>query len=578
MNKELEMDKVFVLGLDGATPDIMMPMIEKGELPAFKEIIRRGAYGRLKSTIPPISPPAWTAFATGKNPGKNGILGFTRMIPNSYQLKLMSGADNQSKTLWELLSQAGKKVIVMNVPMTYPPRPVNGLLISGLDTPDIHSDFTYPAELKQEILSKFPEYKINLHLGGYLQTDRRRKKALQMIYDSIETRYRVADYIMDNYPWDFFIVKFNNPDIVQHHFWKYMDPDHPEYQADSCEEFKQAIFTVYKQLDRVAASIMKRLDPKTTLVVLSDHGAGPRINKTVYINEWLRNNGYLSTVWDTNGISNKKWRSLRNHVSTSLHTPVSFMFRHTSPGVRIFLKNMMPGAFSTLSLSFKYSGGLSSIDWSKTIAFLAEEECIRMNVKGVYPQGILDKEGYFQCRSKIIRKLKQLKDPETRETIFEDVLSREDAFYGSDDKELPDIKLVTREAKYDITGKWFQDRKIQDNIFVKNEKHSRGANGMHRYEGVFFINGPYCLPHIELENIKLIDVCPTILFQMGIPIPKDMDGTIMKEAFHSDFLTKHPICYEDTGEDVSNRVAQPVYSAQDESKIVDHLRSLGYIE
>src|SRR3972149_2608030 len=270
MNKELEMDKVFVLGLDGATPDIMMPMIERGELPAFEEMIRRGGYGRLQSTIPPISPPAWTAFATGKNPGK--------------------------------------KVILINVPMTYPPKPVNGLLVSGLDTPDIHSDFTYPAVLKQEILSKFPEYRINLHLGGYLQTDRRRKKALQMIFDSIETRYRVACYLMDNYPWDFFIVKFNNPDIVQHHFWKYMDPDHPEYQADSCEEFKKAIFTVYKQLYRVAASIMKRLDPKTTLVVLSDHGAGPRINKTVYLHECLRNNGYLSTVWDTNGISNKKWR------------------------------------------------------------------------------------------------------------------------------------------------------------------------------------------------------------------------------------------------------------------------------
>ena len=74
------MEKVFVLGLDGATPDIMMSMIERGELPAFKEIIRRGGYGRLQSTIPPISPPAWTAFATGKNPGKNGILGFTGMI------------------------------------------------------------------------------------------------------------------------------------------------------------------------------------------------------------------------------------------------------------------------------------------------------------------------------------------------------------------------------------------------------------------------------------------------------------------------------------------------------------------
>src|SRR3989304_349848 len=225
---------------------------------------------------------------------------------------------------------------------------------------------------------------------------------------------------------------------------------------------------------------------------------------------------------------------------------------------------------------FKY-GGLSSIDWSKTTAFLAEEECIRMNVRGVYPQGILDEKDYSQCRTEIIRKLKALKDPETQETVFENVLSREDAFDGSDDKELPDIKLMTREAKYDITGKWFQDGTVQDNIFVRNEKHSRGANGMHRYEGVFFINGPYCLPHTELKNIKIIDVCPTILFQMGLPISRDMDGTIMEEAFHSDFLTKHSICYEDTVEGVGTRVAQPVYSAQDESKIVDHLRSLGYI-
>ena len=572
------MEKVFVLGLDGATPDIMMSMIERGELPAFKEIIRRGGYGRLQSTIPPISPPAWTAFATGKNPGKNGILGFTGMIPNSYRLKLMSGEDNRSKTLWELLSQAGKKVIVINVPMTYPPKPVNGLLVSGLDTPDIRSNFTYPTELKHEIQSKFPEYRINLHLGGYLQTDRRRKKALQMIFDSIRIRYRVACYLMDNYPWDFFIVKFNNPDIVQHHFWKYMDPGHPEYHAESCEEFKQAIFSVYKQLDGVAAAIMGKLDSKTTLVVLSDHGAGPRINKTVYINEWLRNNGYLCKILDKSVISHKRWRSVRNHVKTSLHTLVSFLFRHTSPEVRIFLKNMMPDAFSRLSLSFKYSGGLSGIDWSKTTAFLAEEECIRMNVRGIYPQGILDEKDYYQCRAEIIRKLKTLNDPETRETVFENVLSREEAFDGSHDNELPDIKLVTREAKYDITGKWFHDGTVQNNIFVKNEKHSRGANGMHRCEGVFFINGPGCLPHNELKNIKIIDVCPTILFQMGIPVPKDMDGTIMKEAFRSDFLTEHSVCYEDMVEKVETRVAQPVYSVQDESKIVDNLRSLGYIE
>jgi predicted AlkP superfamily phosphohydrolase/phosphomutase len=573
------MRKVFVLGLDGATLDVMLPMVEKGELPAFKEIIANGGYGRLRSVTPPLSPPAWVSFATGKNPGKNGILGFTRMIPNSYKLQLVTGKDNRCKTVWELSSLAGKKVIVVNVPMTYPPKPVNGLLISGLDTPDIKSDFTYPAEVKNEILSLFPTYKINLHLGGYLQNDRKKIIALRMIHESIESRYRVTEYLMEKYPWDLFIVKFNNPDIVQHHFWKYMDRDHPEYDPDSRDTFKQAIFSVYRKLDEITQSLVKKLDKDTTLLVMSDHGAGARINKLVYINEWLRKNGYLKVTDDHNSSKYNRRHVLYHNLAMSINIISSFLFRHSSPKIRIFIKNFLPKTFSRVSLHFKFSSWLSAIDWSKTTAFMAEQEFLRINLKDFYPQGIVEGKDYIQIRDEIIQKLNILKDPETEETVFEDILTREKAFGVHKDYSLPDIQLVTKDAKYDITGKFFKKDSPVGNTFVRREKHSGGANGMHRPDGIFFMLSPFCRSGIELKDLKLTDLCPTILFLLGIPIPTDIDGNVITEVFQEDFLKTHPFHYKKYEEDTeSGKDSKSIYSADDASKIMDNLKSLGYLE
>ena len=572
------MSKVFVLGLDGATLDVMMPMIERGELPAFRKIMANGGYGRLRSVVPPLSPPAWVSFATGKDPGKHGIIGFTRMIPNSYDLALVSGQDNRSQTIWEVLSKAGKKVIVLNVPMTYPPKSVNGLMISGLDTPDVHSNFTYPSSLKDEIFSRFPDYKINLQLGGYLQSDRRRRTALDMIFDNIESRYRVAEYLMERYPWDFFIVKFNNPDIVQHHFWKYMDPDHPEYDPRCGRDFKGAISSVYKKLDWVAACFMKKLAKDTTFMVMSDHGAGARINKAVYVNEWLRKRGYLYTLEDGSGNNGRK-QTLFNLFHTSLNRPLAFLFRHTSPDVRVFLKNLVPKVFSRLSLHFKFSGWLSSIDWSKTSAFLAEQECIRINLKGDYPQGIVETENYRQLRDEIIRELKRLRDPDTGETIFEDVLTREEAFGVSGDNSLPDIQLVTRDAKYDITGKLFGNDISAVKGLVIREEHARGANGMHRPDGIFFVSGPFSTTNVEVKNLKLTDLCPTILSLLGVPVPTDVDGRVIRETLRDDFLKSKPVKYRDyRGERDNIEDSGSVYSEDETSKIMDNLKSLGYLE
>ncbi len=573
------MNKVFVLGLDGATLDVMAPMMSRGELPAFAQMAAHGVHGPLQSVVPPLSPPAWVSFATGKYPGKHRIIGFTRMVPHSYRLQLVTGRDNRAQSLWNLAGRAGKKVIVVNIPMTYPPQPVNGLMISGLDTPDVHSDFTYPASLKDELFSKVPEYKVNLQLGAYLQSDGRRLAALRMILHDIETRHKAVAYLMDQYPWDLFIVKFNNPDIVQHHFWKYMDPAHPDHDPSSREEFRHAIFSVYRKLDDVASSIMEKLGKNCTFVVMSDHGAGPRVNKVVYVNEWLRDKGHLRSVIKREG----KGDWLRGKLLEQLHSrgnrSLSFLFRNTSPQVRRFLKDLAPETFSRLSLHFKFSGWLSAIDWSQTAAFLAEQECVRINVKGVYPQGTVEPSDYMTVRDKIIHELKSLRDPETQETVFEDVLTREQAFGIPDDHALPDIQLVTREAKYDITGKLLEGGSLPGKTFVRTEPKTRHANGMHRPYGVFFMAGPECSAGTEMRGLRLVDLCPTILFALGLSLPTDMDGRVIKEAFRKDVLERCPIEYQaeaaegEAGQDLSD-----VYSAEEESKVVENLKSLGYMD
>jgi predicted AlkP superfamily phosphohydrolase/phosphomutase len=572
-------NRVFILGLDGATLDLMLPMIDRGKLPTFGMIMKKGVYGRLHSVRPPLSPPAWISFSTGQRPGKHGILGFTTMIPNSYSLKLVSGLDNRARTIWEMSGLAGKKVIVLNIPMTYPPKAVNGLLISGLDTPDIYSDFTYPPHLKREILERFPQYRINLHLGGYLHTDRRRSIALRMIHEYMDLRFRVAEYLMENYPWDLFIVKFNNPDIVQHHFWKYMDPAHPLHEPDSPDDFKSAIFTVYEKLDEIASSLLNKLPGHTTFMAISDHGAGPRINKTVYVNEWLKENGYLS-VLDRAGSDKFTWRrALSGRLRRSFRRTLAFLVRNTSPDLRIFMKRHLPETFSRLSLRFKFSDGLSAIDWSKTTAFLAEQDCIRINSKGVYPQGVVEPRDYFRVRNEIIHKLSGLRDSETGETVFQSVLSREDAFGVSGGHTLPDVQLVPRDAKYDVSGRWLPEDRHQTVTCLINEGHPSGANGMHRPDGILFISGPFCRSGLELGDLNITDVCPTALFLLGVPIPKDLDGRVILEAFHDAFSKYCPVQYSDYREGPSDgRQQGDVYSAEETTKIVDHLKSLGYME
>jgi len=562
--------KVFVLGLDGATFDIIKPLLTEGALPHLARIMKQGVHAQLNSAILSHSAPAWTSFATGKNPGKHGILGFTKMSPGTHRLELVYGSHNRAKTLWEVLGDKGRKVIVMNIPMTYPPQPVNGLLMSGLDTPSTSANFTYPPELKEEILRIAPGYKINLHLGGYLHNDRRRVKALAIIKSTLKARTKVVIHLMKEYPWDFFAVRFNSPDNVQHQFWSYMDENHPEHRPDSSPILKNAIKSIYQELDHVLYRICEHIDEdNTTLIIMSDHGAGPRAGKSIFVNEWLKSLGYLSKIGED---GNNKFLGLLDDLSFALKGRIlSFLLRTIPPEVKGRLMKLIPFAASKTAAYLRFS----SVNWRETKAFIGEVEGIRINLRDKYPQGTVEREDYERLRTTIIDAAKSLKDPETGQYVFKNVFKREEIFHGECVGEFADI-ILKPEDKYYMSPKFFRKRTKNRGSFLMKDAHWRKISGSHRQYGIFIMKGTDCRRNVQLDPIDIMDIFPTVLYQLQMAIPTDVDGRVVSEAFNPRFVEANPITFEQT-QQYKKGEGKDVYTDEETSQLIESLQGLGYL-
>ena len=219
-------NRVLIIGLDGATFDVLDPLMDAGRMPHLKALIENGSFGILDSTKPPVTPAAWTTFMTGKGPGTHGIIDFERYDVATNSLSFNSTFEIREKTLWEILSEKGLKVGSINVPMTYPPTPVNGFMISGFETPSIKAEFTYPPELKELILREIPGYNYKSRwkrkvFGG----EKLFAENLAYIANSFEQGVKLVHLCGEKYGWDALMVLYKLVDNLQHKVWKYVDPE-----------------------------------------------------------------------------------------------------------------------------------------------------------------------------------------------------------------------------------------------------------------------------------------------------------------------------------------------------------------
>ena len=286
-NKEAK--KIIIIGLDGATFDIINPLIKRGELSNLARLIKDGVSGELISTIHPTTPQAWTTFMTGKGAGSHGIYDFIERVNDKYEIRFVNGSFKKVKTLWTILSNMGKRVGIMNVPFTYPPENVNGFMISGFDTPSIDSNFTYPAELYNEIVREVGRYDLR---GTFPIGKRKDEYRIEDIDRVIKNRVDVSRYLLKSRDLDLFMVVFGSTDHVQHLFWRHMEEMENGIKNEEVGRYGHIIHHTYKKIDEAVGELIEQAGKDTTVIIMSDHGGG-RIKKNINLNNWLAENGFL---------------------------------------------------------------------------------------------------------------------------------------------------------------------------------------------------------------------------------------------------------------------------------------------
>lgn len=562
--------RVLVIGLDGATFRIIKPMIEAGELPALRRLIEDGTHGVLRSTIQPSSEQAWSTFMTGVQNGKHGIYGFVQRVPGSYDYEYTNAHTQRGRTLWRILSDSGsgRPVIAVNVPMTYPPEPVNGVLVGGLMTPSERSRFTYPPDLYEELKREVGGYTINVDIETGRLQEAGEEQLLHEIEEMMRQRSAAVKYLAHTRDWDLLSVVYGAGDRVSHKFWKYMDQEHPTLQAGK----GGVIPRVYSLLDEEVGELVSELADERTLVLLvSDHGFGP-LKKAFFLNQWLSEHGYLAFKerevrdWGTR---------LHGWVNAGLRQAVHWLDRPWMGAAKRAAFDLLPGLKGRMHSSMAYA----KVDWMRTRAYgSGTMGNIYLNVRGREPQGIVEQgEEYEVLRSHLIEELKSLRDPDTGAPVFEEVYRREDIYHGPYLELAPDVVGLLDPTYHIAAVDWRPAggdviTSLEDQLLFVGD-----LTGQHDMDGILIAYGSNVRRGAVVEGAGIIDIAPTILAVLGEPIPEEMDGSVVNELFIEEIATISTIA--GTGDEPSSQAdAGDGYSDEEAEEVAARLRGLGYID
>jgi len=507
-------NKVLVIGLDGATFDLIMPWIKEGKLPTISNMITNGVYGELTSTIPMFTPTAWSSFITGKNPGKHGVMGFFSRNKYNYTLSLNT-FQRRGKTIWDILGEAGKRVIIINVPTTYPPNHVNGLIISGMLTPPNSKNFTYPLSLQKEIDDIVGGYKIYPSVN---YDDKNEDIFISDIYDVTIKQGKIAEYLIQKYPWDFFMVVLNGTDLLQHGLWKYIDSKHPDFYKEKEKKYNDIFLEYYKLIDNIICRLSNKVGNNTLKIIVSDHGFGP-LYKFIHINQWLLRLKFMN-------VKTKPLSLLRFFLFRLGITPNNVY--NLLIKIKLYTLRTRLGRNKGHKFMSKFFFSFSDIDWNRTIAYsLGSMGQIHLNIKNREPHGIITrKTEYNYYKNKIIDNLNILRDPDSKNLVIDKIYLKEEIYDGKYYDELPDIIFLPKKGYIGFEEFEF----ASNNVFTK----AQGISGTHRLNGILIIE---CKTFIK-KGIKLdyspniYDVFPTIIKFMNIPFDSDVDGIPILKAFN----------------------------------------------
>jgi predicted AlkP superfamily phosphohydrolase/phosphomutase len=523
---------LFVLALDGATFDLLKPWMEAGWLPALAGLAQAGTHGDLASTVPPVTACAWASFMTGKNPGRHGVFDFFRPTgPANGDVEMISSTHIAAPLLWKYLSVAGLRVGVLNVPVTYPPQPVNGYVIPGLLSPD-GADTTYPPHFWHSYAAELGPYRLAPDL---LYRPGDEDLYLAELHAVTQTQFRYARRFLQDHPVDFFMLHILATDIIQHKFWRYMDPQHPWYEPESGAKYGNVIRDLFVAVDGALGEMLSLLPAGTTTIVMSDHGFGAQ-HFTVNLNLFLIAAGLMRLKRGAGvRIRSLAWES---QVGTRI-------------GQRLWRREKL--------LDF------SDVDWSRTRAYsLGHVGQIYVNLRGRESEGSVPPSAYDAVRDEVSDALMTLRHPRADRPLVDRIIPGEEASYGPFQANGPDLHLVLdgyRAPAYPLFA--------GDGRLVTEQR--LGDSGSHRRNGVFIASGPSIRQSGMVDDARLVDLAPTIMHLMGVPVPDDLDGRVLAEALADD----RPVTYQRAEGGEARHLA---LSPEQQALIAARLRNLGYLD
>jgi len=455
--------KVLVIGLDCATPKTLFEDFLEF-CPNNKKIIDCGVYGKLKSSDPPITIPAWMVMVTGKKPGTLGVYGFRNRKGNSYTDFWIANSQNfKEPKIWDILGEKGLKSIILGVPPTFPAKSMNGHLVSGFIAPDILSNFTNPPELKEEISEKVGEYILDVKFRTH-----QKEQLLIDLYQMTRIQFKTIKYLMQNKEWDYFHFVVIGLDRVHHAFWKFYDKSHHKYEPGNI--FESVLKNYYKYLDKEIGEIIDIIDEDTFVMIVSDHGA-KAMKGCLCINMAFEKLGLLK-------------------------------FK-TRPKPKTRLED-------------------ADIDWKSTYAWGWGGYYARifLNVKGREEFGVIEPEEYENWRNKVAKLLKEIKDPNGKP--MKTKVYRPEDLYEIIRGDNPDLMVYFDDLNWRSAGTVGYDSMYLD------ENDTGPDDAVHDYLGIFIISDLKRKIGKELETKSILDIAPTILNIFGIDIPENMKGKVIE--------------------------------------------------
>lgn len=541
--------RTVLIGLDGATYTILDSLMAEGAMPFLRSLAQSGVRADLRTIIPPLTPPAWTSLMTGRSPAHHGIFDFfQRESPDSMYLRFASSNEVASETVWSMASRQGLRVTALNFPLMFPARPINGFVVPGGWVPWKQLRVAcYPPDLYDR-LKALPGFNAR-ELAMDMKVE---EKAIEGCKDDEyeewitfhirreEHWFEILRHLMSEDPCELTAVMFDGVDKLQHLCWIYLDPAYADLiRTPEQRRIRELCVDYFRGLDGIIERIAALAGPDANILLASDHGFGPTV-EVFHVNTWLAQHGYLA------------WTERASEVDGSAVLGMQDLGRYAS-----------------------------RFDWMRTRAYAATPSSNGIHIvrPGQTPGPGVSDADYERFRDELVARLYDVKDPVSGEPVVAHIATRAEAFNGPRGELAPDLTLALRDGG--LVSILPSDEPLRP-----REKPS----GAHRPVGIFLASGPDIRTATHAGELSILDVAPTILYSLGLPIPTSLEGRMPEEIIKPEHLQAEPPRVDAGNGDPAppenkadeqapaEAIVHPVMDAETEAVIMNRLRALGYVE